>query len=231
MGEKGDDEFGALEAAPTRTIASRRALVAGVAAVVVLGAAFLGVRNLGSDDAKTSTAAGPTTAPTTTAAGASSATHPAPDPASLPAGAILLKGESGDNIGSIAADGQARFLSLTGPGVAKGDAAGRSIAIAWDKGAGKITAFGANLHTGTNHGRYGINTFRNVSASGATTGTTAELYKHGCAVEVGQLSCQADNEGGAIVNGDKLTIVIGEEGHLDATGDFSIDWWFVFRPD
>jgi hypothetical protein len=115
--------------------------------------------------------------------------------------------------------------------VSKGDAAGRAIAVAWDKGPGKITSFGANLHTTTNRGRYGINPFRNISATGATTGATAELYLHGCAIEVGQTSCQADHDGGPIVNGDQLTIIIGEEGHLDATGDNSIDWWFVFQPN
>lgn len=157
--------------------------------------------------------------------------HPAPDPGSLAPGAKLFKGESGDPIGFIAQDGASRFISLDAPGVAKGDAAGRAIAIVWDFGPGKVTSFGANLHTTDNKGRYGVNLFRNVSPTGATTGTTAELYLHGCAIEVGQTSCEVDLAGPPVVDGDKVTIIIGEQGHADATGAFSMDWWFVFQPD
>jgi hypothetical protein len=229
MGEKGDEAPEAV-AAPqglARLIPNARVVMLAAGAVIAVAAALLVVRSItGDDETKVSTKAARTTTPPAGSSGTQ-----APDPASLPAGAILIKGDSGDNIGFIAQDGQSRFLSLTGPGVAKGDLAGRDIAVAWDHGAGKIISFAANLHTTDNKGRYGINPFRNVSASGATTGTTAELYKHGCAIEVGQTSCRADhNTGTPIENGDKISIIIGEEGHLDATGDFSVDWWFVFLP-
>ena len=228
MGEKGDETPDVLEA---RKLSSRRGIVGVVAAAVVFGASFFVTRNIVNDDSKTTVVAAKGN-PAASSPAAAAGTQPAPDPASLPARAILLTGESGDNIGPIAQDGQSRFLSLTGPGVAKGDAAGRSIAIVWDKGTGKITSFGANLHTGTNHGHYGINPFRNVSSTGAATGTTAELYKGGCAIDVGETACRSDRtDVSPIVNGDQLTIIVGEAGNLDALGDFSMDWWFVFQPD
>jgi hypothetical protein len=148
-------------------------------------------------------------------AGDGTASVPPPDASSLPKGAILLQGQSGDNIGFIAGDGLNRFLSLNGPGVSVGDP--NKVAVAWDKGAGKVVSFGANLHTGTNKGRYGFAVFRNPT------------YLAGCAIEVGQTSCKSDTAGQVMANGDSITIIIGEAG--TGTGDFSCDWWFVFQPD
>jgi hypothetical protein len=148
-------------------------------------------------------------------AGGGTAAIPAPDVASLPKGAILLQGQSGDDIGFIAGDGQNRYLSLNGPGVSVGDP--NKVAVTWDKGAGKVVSFGANLHTGANKGRYGFAVFRNPT------------YLAGCAIEVGQTSCKSDTAGQVMANGDSITIIIGEAG--TGTGDFSSDWWFVFQPD
>ncbi|MEY2451348.1 MAG: hypothetical protein QOD92_922 [Acidimicrobiaceae bacterium] len=140
-----------------------------------------------------------------------------PPPASIPPGAILLQGQSGDNIGAIAADGQFRFVSLTGPGVSVGKPA--PVETVWDHGTGKIVQFGANLHTGNNQGRYGVAAFRNVDQS----------YTAGCAIEVGQTSCRSDRPGAVISDGEKIVINVGEAG--TGVGDYSFDWWFVFQPD
>ena len=161
--------------------------------------------------------------------GGGTAAIPPPDAASLPKGAILFQGQSGSNIGPIAQDGLSRFMPLTGTGIST-DA--NSVAITWDKGAGTVVSFGSNLHTGTNKGRYGFNLFRNVPATPPTTtpsGQAESPYRAGCAIEVGQTSCKSDIEGAPVVNGDKVTIIIGEAG--TGVGDYSADWWFVFQPD
>ena len=91
---------------------------------------------------------------------------------------------TGDNIGPIAQDGLNRFVSLNGPGVSTD---GKSVAITWDKGAGKVVSFGSNLHTSNNKGRYGFALFRNVPATPPTTapgGGTDSQYRAGCAIEV-----------------------------------------------
>jgi hypothetical protein len=147
----------------------------------------------------------------------------------LPKGAILFQGQTGDNIGPIAQDGLNRFVSLTGPGVTTD---GNSVALTWDKGAGKVVSFGSNLHTGNNKGRYGFALFRNVPATPPTTSPGGEAdsqYRAGCAIEVGQTSCKSDTAGAPVVNGDRVTIIIGEAG--TGVGDYSADWWFVFQPD
>jgi len=162
-------------------------------------------------------------------AGGGTASIPPPDASSLPKGAILLQGQTGDNIGPIAQDGLNRFVSLTGPGVSTN---GNSVAITWDKGAGKVISFGSNLHTSTNKGRYGFALFRNVAATPPTTspsGQAESQYRAGCAIEVGQTSCTSNTAGAPIANGDKVTIIIGEAG--TGVGDYSADWWFVFQPD
>jgi len=163
------------------------------------------------------------------AAGGGTASVPPPDASSLPKGAILLQGQTGDNIGPIAQDGLNRFVSLTAPGVSTN---GNSVAITWDKGAGKVISFGSNLHTSTNKGRYGFALFRNVAATPPTTSPSGEAesqYRAGCAIEVGQTSCSSITAGAPIANGDKVTIIIGEAG--TGVGDYSADWWFVFQPD
>jgi hypothetical protein len=161
-----------------------------------------------------------------TAGGGTAAIAP---PASVPPGQILFQGETGDNIGPIAQDGKNRFVSLTGPGVTTD---GNSVTITWDKGAGKVVSFGSNLHTSTNKGRYGFALFRNVPATPPTTSPSGEAesqYRAGCAIEVGQTSCKSDTAGAPIVNGDRVTIIIGEAG--TGVGDYSADWWFVYQPD
>ena len=93
-------------------------------------------------------------------------------------------------------------------------------------------SFGSNLHTSTNKGRYGFALFRNVPATPPTTSPSGEAdsqYRAGCAIEVGQTSCKSDTKGQPIVNGDRVTIIIGEAG--TGVGDYSADWWFVFQPD
>jgi hypothetical protein len=152
-----------------------------------------------------------------------------PPPASVRPGQILFQGQTGDNIGPIAQDGMNRFVSLTGPGVTTD---GNSVTITWDKGAGKVVSFGSNLHTSTNKGRYGFALFRNVPATPPTTSPSGEAdsqYRAGCAIEVGQTSCKSDTAGAPIVNGDRVTIIIGEAG--TGVGDYSADWWFVYQPD
>lgn len=213
-----------------RSPGGRRGLILGAVAAVVVAAIGATVVALDGDDDAKVTATGGAAAPTTAAGGLVDGKAPPPDPATLPPGAVLLAGDSGDTIGSIAQDGQFRYLSLVQPGVVKGDAAGRSIAVVWDKGAGHVISFGANFHTTEQPGRYGVNVFRNAAADGSATTTTADVYKHGCAVEIGQTACRADNVGSLIVDGDLISIQMGEAGNLDATGDFTIDWWFVFQP-
>ena len=152
-----------------------------------------------------------------------------PDASSLPKGAILFQGQSGSNIGPIRQDGLSRFMPITGTGIST-DAT--SVAMTWDKGAGKVVSFGSNLHTSTNKGRYGFALFRNTPATPPTTSPSGEAdsqYRAGCAIEVGQTSCKSDTKGQPVVNGDRVTIIIGEAG--TGVGDYSADWWFVFQPD
>lgn len=128
-----------------------------------------------------------------------------------------MQGQSGDNIGTIAADGKNRFLSLTAPGVSVGDPG--PVAYTWDKGTGHVTQFGANLHTGNNKGRYGVALFRSSDSQ----------YTAGCAIEVGQTSCTSNVAGQTVANGQLVEIITGEAG--TRVGDHPCDWWFVFQPD
>lgn len=163
---------------------------------------------------------------------ASGGTAPAPNPATLPPGAILFKGTSGDQIGCIRCDGMTRFLSITGPGVVASDASGRSIeAFTWEKN-GKVVSFGANLNTGSNDGRYGFAVFRTIPASPPTTSPSGEAdspYRAGCAIEVHNTACRSDREGAPLFAGDKIAISVGEAG--TGGGEYTCDWWFVFQPD
>ena len=175
----------------------------------------------GSDTGSSSSSGG-------TAGGGTASIAP-PDASALPPGAILFQGQTRDNIGPIAQDGLNRFVSLNAPGVTTDRT---SVAIIWDKGAGTVVSFGSNLHTGTNKGRYGFALFRNAPATPPTTSPSGEAdsqYRAGCAIEVGQTSCKSDTKGAPIVNGDSVTIIIGEAG--TGVGDYSADWWFVFQPD
>jgi hypothetical protein len=96
-----------------------------------------------------------------------------------------------------------------------------------DIGPGKVISFGANFHTATNNGRYGINLYRVVK--GPTADANSD-FRAGCALEIGQTTC-VDPRGAPIVEGDKVAIVIGEAGNPGARGDYTMDWWFVFQPD
>jgi hypothetical protein len=145
-----------------------------------------------------------------------------PSADALQPGELLFQGQSGDNIGYIAQDGASRFLSITGPGVGFGDPSRESKSITWDK-TGRITGFGVTLATDSNKGRYGVNIFVNGTA-----------YNVGCALEVGQTSClsvPANLAANPPLNaGDRVTIIIGEQGHTEAHGDFPLSWWFTFKP-
>ena len=143
----------------------------------------------------------------------------APDPESIPKGTELYKGSSGANIGHIAQDGQSRFLSLKRRGVGVGNDAIPKFSTTWPTN-GEVLTFGTKLNTGRNNGRYGINLFRN--------GTD---YSAGCSIEVGQNRCEFPGNGARLKEGDSLVIIIGEQGHIKEKGKFSLDWWFVFRPD
>jgi hypothetical protein len=141
-----------------------------------------------------------------------------PGPESVPAGAELFEGHSGAKIGPIAIDGQSRFLSLQRPGVGVGNESMSKLATTW-KSDGQVLSFGANLRTKRNQGRYGINLFRNGAE-----------YSAGCAIEVGQTSCKFPGRGAKLKEGDELVIIIGEQGHVKEKGNFTLDWWFVFKP-
>ena len=91
----------------------------------------------------------------------------------------------------------------------------------WKKD-GQFTEFGANI-SGPNKGRYGYNLFAN--------GTT---YMAGCAMEIGQTSCR-EQRPNDVAEGDRIAIIIGEGGTMvdgkpASTGNFRVDWWFVFVP-
>lgn len=178
---------------------------------------------LGDDDAKSepSASASPSTSESPSPPPAAGV-FAAPDPASLPPGDVLVSGTSAGPIGCITCDGQSRFLSLRRPGVVAGNERRTSVTTIWDQD-GTVLEFGANA-SGPNRGRYGFNLF-----SGATT------YHNGCAMEIGQTSCRQQIPK-KINAGEALTIIIGEGGTLvdkrpASTGDFTVTWWFVFRPD
>ena len=148
-------------------------------------------------------------------------TYTPPAEEDLPAGAVLYTGSSGGQIGCITCDGASRFLSIERPGVGVGDLARPEQEVVW-KANGQFVEFGANL-SGPNKGRYGYNLFAN--------GTT---YMAGCAMEIGQTSCQQQRPND-VAAGDRITIIIGEggtmvNGQVASRGDFTVDWWFVFRP-
>ena len=176
---------------------------------------------LTADDAS-STTSGDSSTTTTTAPDPGASTE-APSKDDLAPGEVLYQGESGDDIGFIAQDGQSRFLSIDGPGVGIGNGAIPSRAITWPT-TGRITDFGVTLGSSTNRGRYGINVFLN-----------GQTYAAGCAIEIGQTGCRAKagdlKASPPITKGDSVTIIIGEQGHADAEGDFPLSWWFTFKPD
>lgn len=163
----------------------------------------------------------------TTAAGggAGDGDGQAPPPSSIPPGAILFQGQSGDQIGCIACDGAARYVALGGPGVVVGEAAAMGIAKTWDV-AGHVTSFGATLHTASNKDGYGMSLFRLAKSSASDNDSP---YRAGCAIEIGQTSCTSQTAGSPVLPGDIVAIGVNEAG--TGTGDYSFDWWFVFQPD
>lgn len=158
-------------------------------------------------------------------AGGATGTNNTPDgqPAAPPAeselapGQQLFQGSSGDQIGAIAQDGAFRYLSLEHPGVVVGFEGLTSQATIWPT-TGTVVSFGVRTSAATNDGRYGFNLFVN--------GTD---YQSGCTLEVGQTSCFFHLLG-ALNAGDSVVFQIGEAGHLEETGDFTLDWWFIFEP-
>jgi hypothetical protein len=182
--------------------------------------------------AKTPDTDAPSTDDTTSATGTTidfqggaAGSHNTPDgqPAAPPAaadlapGQQLFQGSSGDQVGFIAQDGASRFLSLERPGVVVGNVGITSQAMTWPT-TGTVIEFGVRTSASSNDGRYGFNLFLN--------GTK---YTSGCALEVGQTSCLFEIRGD-LVSGDSVVIIIGEQGHLEETGDFTLDWWFIFEP-
>ncbi len=141
-----------------------------------------------------------------------------PAVSSLPAGAILVKGRSGGPVGYIASDGQFRFMSLKSPGIVTGSP--NSTNTPWTQD-GQVLEFGARL-SGANQGRYGVSIY--------IDGTT---YGPGVAIEKGQRRAVTtfDGTNGPLKAGQQLSIIVGEAGNLDETGENSLQWWFVFQPD
>ena len=183
-----------------------------------------------SSAAVTTTAAessseGDPTATTIDFAGGAIGSNNTPDgqPAAPPAesdlapGQQLFQGSSGDQVGFIAQDGAFRYLSLERPGVVVGPEGLTSQAMIWPT-TGTVISFGVRTSAATNDGRYGFNLFVN--------GTD---YQSGCTLEVGQTSCFFHLRGD-LTAGDSVVFQIGEAGHLEETGDFTLDWWFIFEP-
>lgn len=140
-----------------------------------------------------------------------------PSEADLAPGQQLFQGSSGDPIGFIAQDGMFRYLSLERPGVVVGPTGLTSQAMIWPT-TGNVISFGVRTSASSNDGRYGFNLFVNGSE-----------YVSGCTLEVGQTSCLFHLRG-ELTAGDSVVFQIGEAGHLEETGDFTLEWWFVFEP-
>jgi hypothetical protein len=212
----------------------RIGLLVAVAALLVAAAACGGDSG---DSSATPTSSDPdvatTEAPTsTTQADVSDKAKP-PSLDDFPRGDQLFSGSSGDNqIGCIACDGGTRFLHPNGTStdIASGAPGPSPVADKWEI-TGHVVAFGANLHTPDNVGRYGIALFRNARADPTAPAPADDSpYRAGCAIEVGHTSCRSNKAGAELVPGDMVSISIGEAGNVKAKGDYSIDWWFVFEP-
>ncbi len=212
----------------------RMGLVVAVAAALLVAVSACGgdsgdnsATPTSSDDVPTSEAA-----TSTTQADVSDKAAP-PSLADFPRGDQLFFGSSGDNqIGCIACDGATRYLhpNATSTDIAMGPPGPSPVADKWEI-TGHVVAFGANLHTSDNVGRYGIALFRNVRADpGAPVPADDSPYRAGCAIEVGHTSCRSNKAGTELVPGDIVSISIGEAGNVKAKGDYSISWWFVFEP-
>jgi hypothetical protein len=206
-----------------------------IISIIVIGAVAIGPRNLFSDD-DPSPSSSPSTSPSASAS-PSESTSPSETPsdspsepppggrykppaeADLPPGARLYRGTSGNFLGCITCDGESRFLSIAFPGVSVGNAA--QMEFVWKK-TGQFVEFGANASR-PNKGRYAYNLFAN--------GTT---YLAGCSMEIGQTSCRQQRPHD-VAKGDRIVIIASEagtmvNGQVASTGNFRVDWWFVFVP-
>jgi hypothetical protein len=215
-----------------------------IALVVVAAAVFFGMDFLGDDedpDAKcsrpTQTLGGvqvqlvaddcePTPTPTASATDPDTAPDAGkPDAADLPAGQVLYQGTTGGQLGCIACDGQSRFINIDKSTTAKGDAERAGQEIVWPEN-GVVVDFGIQIPQ-PNEGRYGINLFVNGA------------YSVGCPIETGSRSCRVleGQDPSPLAAGDRVTIIVGEQGIVDEDGvpveegDFVLEWWFVFQPE
>ena len=178
------------------------------------------VRLVADCDTETPTPTESATEPNTTAPATGM-----PDAADLPPGQVLYQGTSGRQIGCIACDGQSRFISIDKSTTALGDANRAVQEIVWPQ-KGDVVDFGIQIPQ-PNEGRYGINLFVNGA------------YSVGCPIETGSSSCRvlAGQEPSPLAAGDRVTIIVGEQGLVDKNGvpveegDFVLEWWFVFQPE
>lgn len=197
-----------------------------VAAAVAIGALTLGGDDADSDATDTGATDSGSPSPTDEAGETTdpNATFKPPSESSLPAGRHLVKGSSGGPIGCITCDGQFRYLSLEGPGVAVGPEGMAAKQTTWDRDT-IVLEFGANA-SGPNQGRYGISLFVN-----------GKDYVAGCALEIGSTSCRLEFPEAEFYTGDTGVIQIGEggtmteDGKVADEGRFSIQWWFVYEDD
>jgi hypothetical protein len=193
------------------------------AAIVLIVVALIvaGVILLGGDDDEDEVSSDVTTSTTTTAPPSDGFSKP--DESELPDDAILFSGTSGGPIGFIAQDGQSRFMSVEADGAVVGNAAAESVETIWDQD-GQITSFGARLSVTNPGGRYGINFFYLDTFE----------YGPGVSIETNQTSAEfqwTPERDGTVHAGRPVAIIVGEQGHPEATGDYQIEWWFVFLPD
>lgn len=219
-------------------------LPAAMVAVVVAAAVFFGMDFLGDDEEPDEKCARPTTtlggievqlvaddcetetpSPSATDPGTTGSDAEPPEAADLPAGQVLYEGTSGSQLGCIACDGQSRFISIERSTMALGDAERAGQEIVWPEN-GTVVDFGIQIPQ-PNEGRYGINLFVNGA------------YSVGCPIETGSSSCRvlAGQEPSPLAAGDRVTIIVGEQGIVDEDGvpveegDFVMEWWFVFQPE
>ena len=179
-----------------------------------------------ADDCEPTPTATPSdTLPDPTGSGTTGSDGEPPDDADLPAGQVLYQGTSGDQLGCIACDGQSRFINILRSTMAKGDAERIGQEIVWPEN-GTVVDFGIRIPQ-PNEGRYGINLYVNGG------------YSVGCPIEIGSRSCRvlAGQEPSPLAAGDRVTIIVGEQGIVDDSGvpveegDFVMQWWFVFQPE
>ena len=137
---------------------------------------------------------------------------------------MLYQGTSGAQLGCIACDGQSRFIHITRSTTALGDTERAGQEVVWPED-GEVVDFGVRIPQ-PNEGRYGINLFVNGG------------YSVGCPIETGSSACRVleGQKPSPLKAGDRVTIIVGEQGILDKNGvpaedgDFVLEWWFVFQP-